>query len=213
MIYLIIADSNNSKGDCHSVWQPHNHLPDAVQEYIDKTNNESVKAERTLAYSTLILSLEKFFSIKNPTIVRNENGKPYIKDNEAFISLSHCDGVAAIALSDEGEIGVDIQSPPEERKAEHLSKRFLSETLVRQDKTKIKYVLLSLIDGEYGFNEISLTPEMENDFLSKWVYSESVIKAFGRTFSDISKITALSENTATQIVNYKNFKISTTIVI
>ena len=213
MIYLIIADSNNLKGDCHSTWQPHNLLSTDLKEYINKGKNESVKAERTLAYSTLLLSLEKFFSVKNPTIIRNENGKPYVKDGSVFISISHCDGVAAVALSDEEEIGVDIQSMPDEEKAERLSKRFLSETLIRQDKAEIKYFTLSLIDGEYRFNEISLMLESENNFLSKWVYSESVIKAFGTSFADISNITELSEKTATRIVGYKSFKIAATIVI
>jgi phosphopantetheinyl transferase len=210
MIYLIVADNNSIKKDCLDTWQSCNLFPGEIKEYIENTKNEQTKTERFIAYSTLFSSLEKFFSIGNPKIKRNKNGKPSLVDSNVYISLSHCDGVSAIALSDEDEIGVDIQSPVDDTKAERLTKRFLSKIHPKQEDINIKYFYMTLTDKTVDFKEIALENSDKADFLSKWVYLESVIKAYGISFSEISKINELSKNTKTRIYNYKNFKIAVT---
>lgn len=42
-------------------------------------------------------------------IVKAENGKPYIKGNPVYFSISHCDGLAVTVLS-KAPVGVDCES-------------------------------------------------------------------------------------------------------
>lgn len=61
-----------------------------------------------------ILLLEKAFSyigldFSQNDIVKAENGKPYIKDNPVYFSISHCDGLAVTVLS-KAPVGVDCES-------------------------------------------------------------------------------------------------------
>ncbi len=211
MICVVISDLQNLKGDCRIARHPHYILPDRIKEYIEKTKNEKKRAERSLAYTTLLYSLESFFSVKDPVIERNQNGKPDLSSCDIHISISHCDGVAAVAMSDEGDIGVDIQSGIDEDKAKRLGERFLSAISVKQDEVNIKYFSIDFTDKGACFNKIMLENDDSIDFLSKWVYTESMIKAFGLSFSDISKINEISHSTDTKTVKYKNFKIATTI--
>ena len=211
MIYVVIADILNSERDCHNTWQPQNLLPEGIREYIGKTKNEKMRAERFLAYTTLLCSLERFFSVNDPIIERNPNGKPYLKNSNIQISISHCDGVAVTAICDEGQIGVDIQSVIDEEKAKRLEKRFFAEILLKNENVDVKYFSLEFSNNEARFNEILPERDKNKDFLSKWVYTESVIKTYGLSFSDISKINEFASSTLAQIVDYKNFKIATTI--
>ena len=212
MIYIVIADIQSIEKDCRDIRQSCNLFPGEIKEYIENTKNEQTKTERIIAYSALFSSLKEFFSIENPKIKRNTNGKPSLVDSNVHISLSHCDGVSAIALSDEGEIGVDIQSPIDDTKAERLTKRFLSEIQPKQEDVNIKCFYRTLTENGANFTEIVLENSDKTDFLSKWVYLESVIKAYGISFSEISKINELSKNTKTCILNYKNSKIAVTTV-
>lgn len=211
MIYVVIAEPNKSERDCRITRQPHYILPEKIKVYIEKAKNEEVKRERTLAYTTLLCSLEKLFSVKEARIEKNQNGKPYLKDSDIYISISHCDGFAVLALSDEGEIGVDIQSPVDEKTSLRLECRFLSDIQVKNQKTSIKYLSACFTEEGVIFNEIFPEPDGNTDFLSKWVYSESVMKCFGDGFSGISKIAEISDRTETEIVCYNEFKIATTV--
>ena len=61
-----------------------------------------------------VLLLEKAFShigldFSESDIVTAENGKPYIKGNPVYFSISHCDGLAVSVLST-APVGVDCES-------------------------------------------------------------------------------------------------------
>ena len=184
-----------------------------IKKNTDALDLQMLLTNNTVNSSTLLFSLKEFFANTDPKLERNKNGKPYIKDSNIYISLSHSDDICAVALSDEGEIGVDIQCYVDEAKAERLTKRFLSEIKPRQDEMNIKCLYMTLTEKTALFGEICLNKDNETDFLTKWVYLESVIKAYGLSFSDISKITELKENTKTTIFNSKNFKIAVSMTV
>ena len=61
-----------------------------------------------------ILLLEKAFShigldFSQSDIVKAENGKPYIKGDPVYFSISHCDGLAVAVLS-KAPVGIDCES-------------------------------------------------------------------------------------------------------
>lgn len=210
MIYLVITDIQNKK-DCHFKWQSDKLFDEKVKNYIDNSKSKKTKLERLAAYTTLLCSLKKFFSIEQIEIEKNKNGKPYLDKENVFFSISHSDNLAVIALSDEGEIGVDAQSFVDENKANRLEKRFLSDIKIKNNQVEMKIFYFDFSGDKPIFIEKNLDIDRDDDFLSKWVYSESVIKYWGTNFSDILKINSLSENTKTQIISYQNNKIAITI--
>ena len=161
MIYVIINDLENTKRDCRTMRQPLNLLTPELKEYIENTKNEKTKFERISAYSALLISLKELFSLENPEIRRNENGKPYLMDSKIYFSISHSDRVSAVALSDEGEIGIDLQCSFDKEKEEKINKRFLNNIEFKNDNVDIKYFLLS--NGELKDYSPEISPQ--NDFL------------------------------------------------
>ena len=52
--------------------------------------------------------LKEEYSIDSFTIIKNEFGKPYLKDNQLYFSISHDIDTCAIAISS-SEIGIDLE--------------------------------------------------------------------------------------------------------
>ncbi len=80
-------------------------------------------------------------------------GKPYLKDDKLWFSLSHTNGALCAAFSSDGEIGVDIE-PKNRAVSEGLKKRVLSE--------KERALVVS-----------------GADFLRMWVKKEAFLKRLG----------------------------------
>lgn len=207
MIYVIINDLENTKRDCRTMRQPLNLLTGELKEYVENTKNEKTKSERIAAYSALLISLKELFSVENPEIERNENGKPYLKDGKVHFSISHFDGLSAVALSDSAEIGIDLQCPTDSEKEERIDKRFLNNIEFKKDDIDIKYFLLT--DGT--LKEFSPQKSTENDFLFRWTFLEANIKCRGLNFSCVKDINELSKGTRAYTVKYKDCKITTVI--
>lgn len=77
---------------------------------IKKSSNILLKKEQLGANLLLNDILENYFfmDITKVEYIYNEYGKPYIKDSNLYFSLSHSNGVIALAVSKE-EIGLDIE--------------------------------------------------------------------------------------------------------
>ena len=202
MIYTVIAflgeNRIEAKRDCRVFRQPLSLLPVEVKEYIEKTKNESVRAERELAYTTLLCSLKAFFDIEQPVIDRTAEGKPFIKDSQIHINLSHSDGAVAVCLSDEGEVGVDLQSEIDPERAERLENRFFPDFKPMSENINVNYYFLCIEDGEAVFEE--LFPSLPDGcFTAKWTAAESLMKLYGKGFADSSALPLLSEKSKTEM--------------
>lgn len=197
MIYTVISTLNenrieSTKRDCRIIRQPLSLLQKEISEYIDCAKNDSVRAERHLAYTTLICSLKAFFDIDNIKLERTADGKPYLSDSNIHISLSHSDGAVAVAISDEGEIGVDIQSQIDAAREGRLKNRFFTDLTVENNDIGVSYYFCEINDFSAELYEASL-PYAEDCFTAKWSYAESLMKMSGGGFSDIGEIKRFSE--------------------
>lgn len=205
MIYTVIATLSENRietknRDCRIIRQPLSLLPAEISEYIENTKNLSVKAERTLAYTTLLCALRAFYSIDGARIERNKYGKPYLADSNIHISLSHSDGSVAVCLSDEGEVGIDIQSEIDERCAERLKNRFFSGFEAKSDDLSVKYYFCSISENEAILQSIDRPKNADDRFTAKWAYAEALMKLHGRGFVDVTALPALAENARVEIV-------------
>ena len=79
-------------------------------EKIKKSSNNLFKKEQLGSNLLLNDILENYFFMDTTKVeyIYNEYGKPYIKDSNLYFSLSHSNGVIALAVSKE-EIGLDIE--------------------------------------------------------------------------------------------------------
>lgn len=104
--------------------------------YIRKTKNEDLKRIRAQAYLSLFATLKTFFSAEGKV---THEGKPEFIYNEQadgekkklYISISHTDKITLVAVSDEGEIGVDIEGVISPEKADRVEKRYLENVEIR----------------------------------------------------------------------------------
>ncbi len=155
-------------------------------EYIDKIANRipSAAAEGLYALDILSKMIEEHFpdtDLENIILSRGENGKPYFKNSRLDFNLSHSGGIVACALSDGGEVGVDVETteiPPQ--KARKLAERFFDEN----EKA-----------------EVSRRPE---SFARIWTKKEALAKCFGANLADFEKnLPEINEFTK---ISFHNFK-------
>lgn len=314
MIYTFISDLSLSKEefeqirakngisseqrDCRILRQPLSLLPDDVKSYIDETKNELARAERRLAYTTLLCGLKLFFGIEDCDIFKTPEGKPYLvltdrntEDNsdvnttegsdtnqdkkiiteakifatddnsldidddgsknnknqsslittekyqknedlcginfvnqknqdssqktimqsydasnnpKIFINLSHSDGVIVVCISDEGEVGIDIQSEIAPDRAKRLEKRFFDGLSVETQDLEIAYFYCLIEDDKAVFKTIDLSSPQKEDFTLKWACAESVLKLIGSGFSDAGRVIELVRDCKTDVKLYSN---------
>ena len=229
MIYTVISDINNFKSaresaqkrDCHDMWQPLTLIPNDVISYIENSKNDEVRLERFTAYSTLFFALFELYEKKDLTLCRTDSGKPYLIENgnasKIQISISHSDGLVAVALSDEGDIGVDIQSEIDESRAERLEKRFFTDINIKEEIFPHRLLYLDFSDNDTKLLEMEKPSKPGASFTEKWTYCESLLKCEGGGFGSLEKISKIQNNTKTQTLKInqdsKQFALSTTIKV
>ena len=119
----------------------------------DLSASESLTALLLLANMTLKLG----YDIGNLILRRSENGKPYFEGNMLDFSISHSRGIVAVALSDSGSVGIDVEaSEMSNEKAKKLAERYFG------NKTE---------------------PSAE-EFMRQWVRREAYVKLLGSTLSE-----------------------------
>ena len=246
MIYTIISTTDKNKieenRDCRVLRQPLSLLPKELDEFINNTKNDNLRAERYLAYTTLLSGLKVFFGIDGASVAKDSEGKPYLiyeskkyqknedllgqytpyqknidcdekspeekthTDDKAkiYISISHSDGMVAVSISDEGDIGVDIQSKISPEKANRLSDRFFGDVEVHSEDLKVKYFYCDIEDAMAIFTKINLDDADRQDYTTKWAYSESVMKLYGRGFGDLSIMRILANESKSENKSFKD---------
>lgn len=125
------------------------HIPDC-----GKVRDESLCARALLKYV-----LCKFFDVKDFTILKAENGKPYLEGNNLYFNLSHCLKRVICTVSD-SEVGCDVQDirPMNEK----VTKRFFA-----CDECEA----------------LSATDKKDEHFTKLWTLKEAILKYKGEGIS------------------------------
>lgn len=59
------------------------------------------------------------------SLLREESGRPFFKESALDFSISHSRGIVAVALSDSGRVGIDIEAAEiDAKKAAQISRRY-----------------------------------------------------------------------------------------
>ncbi|WP_295157032.1 4'-phosphopantetheinyl transferase superfamily protein [uncultured Brachyspira sp.] len=132
-------------------------------EYSFNENNNREEARKKL--ENLIISMADKYYYKNDLIIeREENKKPYLKnENSLHFNGTHTSKLFAAVMSDEYNVGID---------AEKIRKRdFFSIAEEYFYKSEIEY--------------LKNTHKLEIDFFTIWTIKEAYIKMLGKTIFDI----------------------------
>ena len=123
--------------------------------------------EHNIAYS-LLDELLKEEGIIDYEFVKNENGKPFLKDIPIFFNVSHTDGFCAVCIND-SPVGIDCEKidPNFEKKIPDFAKRYFLKNE------------LSLLE-ENGYDALT--------FFKIWTSKEAYIKKYGYNSSYITKV-------------------------
>ncbi len=218
MIYTIISfdrqeQKENSSKDVFVVNNPTSFLEKDISDYIKNTKNEKTRGERFLSYTSLFCGLHLFFGINKANISKTKDGKPYLaadgSDKKIYISLSHSDGISAVAISDEGEVGIDLQSEIDKEQAKRLDDRFLHDANAETKDLPIDYYYCYLDKEKAVFEktEFEEAKSIDKNFALKWSWCESVLKLYGGGFSDLEKLRENNKSISTEIIEFNREKI------
>ena len=208
MIYCVIFDTKErensiiKKNDCRALRQSVPYLPQNILEYVASAKNDLSRAEREAAYTSLFVALKAFFDIENPTLSHENSKKPTITSHNIFFNISHSDGIAVVSLSDNCDLGVDIQTDPDDLMKKRLEKRFLSDLDPKSEELEIDFYLLEKSEGDLLLSGI-LCEQNNSEFSDKWTAMESVMKLYGDGFSALPRLNELSTKSTTNIVNIR----------
>ena len=133
--------------------------PSERADEIANTSNEKARAEKYFAWRLLEHAISDCFGVKIDEIVfsKKENGR-WCADGFDF-SLSHSDGVCAVAISD-SSVGVDIQRISAPR-SNSFAKRILSEAEFEElydltEDSREEYLILKWCEKEAIFKSRNL---------------------------------------------------------
>ena len=138
-------------------------------QYVEKLSMRADGSAKESLFALILLStlVERAGrSVKGLELCRNANGKPYFENSDLKFSISHSGGYVAVALSDDGDIGIDIETADvSEEKARKLAKRFFTEDeqCAVRDDTDAFLKLWSKKEATAKYLGTSLTQIIQND--------------------------------------------------
>lgn len=120
-------------------------LPDSVrQTYRDEAQKKFTSEHRKLEFVAVRALLQQMWP-DAPVVAYHESGKPYLKDSDVYLSVSHTANVVAVALSC-NEVGIDVERYGE--KICRVAPRFLNKN-ERADGVWQKLLLWSAKETVY----------------------------------------------------------------
>jgi 4'-phosphopantetheinyl transferase len=159
MAVVYILNANNLSTDLSL----YDNIDKLRLEKIRKSSNNLLKKEQLGANLLLNDILENYFfmDITKVEYIYSEYGKPYIKDSNLYFSLSHSNGVIALAVSKE-EIGIDIE-------------------LIKDVKDNLALKVMN--EAEYNIYKGLSKNDKISYFYEVWTSKEAYVKKLGTTLT------------------------------
>lgn len=128
--------------------------------------------------------LNNEYNIYNYEIIKNKNGKPYLKNSNLFFNISHKKDIIVIAVSD-NEVGIDI---------EYIDKD--------------KEIKKALLNSFFSKNEINYIDNNIENFFEVFTKKESYIKMLGKRVAEIKYVDIFNLNCNFNTFRYKDFVVT-----
>lgn len=130
-------------------------LDGARRKSVTKKANETDRINALLSRLLLLSEIERRTGtpMKKLNFSKGSYGKPYLKNSGLFFSMSHTNGAIAVAFSEDGEVGIDV-----EKKTRVINERMFERALSEDERR---------------------TAATSVDFLRLWVKKEAFLKRLG----------------------------------
>lgn len=139
--------------------------------------------------------------LSSPSLPCTDDTSSIIK--KIFIGISHSEGVSAVCLSDEGEVGIDIQVEIDIRRAEKLNERFFPDAMPLHTNLGVRYYFCNISEKQAYIEPADPDCADLNSETVKWTYCESLLKLSGGGFRDLKMTGINAKGTETELKNFE----------
>lgn len=121
----------------------------------------------------LALTLIRRLTDANTTVAHHASGAPYLPEHPSLnVSISHCRSAVAVAISDTGKVGIDVEC-----------RRKINQSLVERVCS----------DAELAWIREAEDPEMA--FLQLWTRKEAILKCMGTGIHGFESLVKAADTT------------------
>lgn len=151
------------------VWKIEEDTPTLLSMLSDKSFSDDISSDKRLREQTAVrVLLKNLLNNEEKSISYSANGKPHLSDGSYAISISHTKGYAAVILSKEGRVGIDIEYFSE--KVKRVRSKFISKKEYIDQSKETIHLLLHWCAKEtmykaLGYNGVDL---MKHLFVEKF---------------------------------------------
>lgn len=135
--------------------------------------------EENVSSNDVIKKIATDNNLSNYVVLKNENGKPYFKDNDIYFNISNKDNIT-VAVTSFNPVGIDIE------------------------KLTFKNMVVKHFFSKNEQDVIKKSLNKELDFTTIWVKKEAYLKYLGLDLTSIRKIDTTKINGFT-IKKYKEY--------
>ena len=158
--------------------------------HVNEGASEALRIERFFAYYLLSYTVKNVLRHSSMEKIKFESKKkPRFISSKIKFSVSHIKGAVAVIVSDESEVGIDIEAVSE--RSITVSDSFLKRYKVQLDSKLIKNAekeeIITFIFSESSLSETKRIAKKEKTSIDDWTSTEAVVKLFGCGMSGISK--------------------------
>lgn len=136
-----------------------NLLPSFMQQEVTRYHQLSDRYRTLLGKIILHRYLQKHSNLSLDDVIKNEYGKPYIKEWDIDFNISHSGEYVVCAFNDEGKVGIDIE-----------------------EQKKIELEDLRTIFTSKEWHEIKTASNSIEKFYQFWTAKEALLKYLGTGF-------------------------------
>ncbi len=162
----------------------------AARERICEARSAKLRESRACAYNLLERAYTDIFTSPMPPLLFDSHGKPSLDGGKIKISISHTEGVCAVAFAD-GEVGVDVQSCEKMLGKERVLQRFVNDNLQKliknAKKCEVEHLfyktfkegILPMGDAGRSFIDCEKEDSKQKEAAALWSSLEAVLKCRG----------------------------------
>lgn len=154
-------------------------LTESRKQRVDRYKREDDRARSLLGELLLRKLLFEEYGIENAQLETAPNGRPMLKNEKLFVSIAHCEEMAACAVS-EKSVGIDI---------ERVIPRALSLALRICTKEEEVYLFGHLPESS---DYLRTDPEALERFYEIWTAKEAYFKYKGTGITDLRSVNILT---------------------
>ena len=165
-------------------------LNESLQKRALSAKNDKAKREKIFTYALLTEALLHSGYAGDIILAEEKHGKPQLDGGVYKISLSHTDKLCAVAISDEGEVGIDAEEISGEEKTKAAVKRFLNDFSPSLNFSQgVKIYDFDFIKS--SFTKCKIDPIREagpSSFTVLWTAAEALLKCDGGGFASLPSL-------------------------